>query len=216
MLWTSRAAIAPQRVAMQRSGSLLPLFNGHSLADWTLEHGNWIVNTGEEGANVIEGTDGEIARFLPAKRGEGNRPVFFDFYSLEFVVNPHLAKAVEVRFGYEAVESRDGPRCFLRLEESGHTLGERTSDAGGVSSTASQGPLSETFVSRHLVRIERQPTGWFVTLDGADLVGLPRRQKGEIPEFRFAAEGGTAWFSDVLIEELHPADEDPSRPLGGG
>ncbi len=209
------ANMPPQPVAMQGSGWPSTLFNGKSIADWIPGHGNWIVGAGEEGAHVIAGTDGEIAQTL-FRRSHDDKPVPIRFYRLELAVHPNQATAVEVRFGFRDIPARDGPGYAVRLDPDGVTLGERPSPLDDFVPISEPQALGRDFASRHSIVIERQPTGWFVTVDEKPLPGLPRRPEGELPEFRLAAEAGPAWFSDLSVDELMPvADEAGTSPEGG-
>ncbi len=206
------AATPPQPVAMRRSGWPTALFNGKSISEWIPGHGNWIVDAGEEGAHVIAGTDGEIAQTLFHRSADG-KPVPIRFYRLELIVHPHQATAVEVRFGFRDIPTRDGPGYAVRFAPNGVRLGERPSPGDGFVPLSEPQSLSRNFQSRHSIVIERQPTGWFVTVDGEPLPGLPRRPEGELPEFRLAAESGPAWFSDLFVDELMPvANETGTAP----
>lgn len=206
-IWT--ALPAPERpvrpVGMVAAGADIPLFYGTNLRDWINDHGNWILSHDEEQANVIAGSSGEAVRKLPAKRGPDGRPIPMDYYRLTLVINPHQAIAVEVRFGFEPDAASDRTHYVLRFDEKGVLLGERGGVRGDLRPVSDPLPLGE-FAARHSVQIDCQPTGWFVTVDQRELPGVPRRPRGELPEFRLAVENGPAWFSDVFVEELRPVE----------
>ncbi|MBX3437155.1 MAG: serine/threonine protein kinase [Planctomycetaceae bacterium] len=207
-LWwvSSHREIAPQPIPMRGSGSDFHLFFGTSTAGWRNNHGNWVAARDEEQANVLAGTNGEAIRPLPLKPQPDGTGAPFQFYRLTLEIDPHQADAVEVRFGAAAESAGSGPQYVLRLEESGMTLGERNGEGEELRVLAPPQPLKRGYHKRHTVRMECQPTGWFVTIDGQALPGLPRRPLPELHEFRLAVEQGPAWFSDIFIEELEPVD----------
>lgn len=200
------------RVPMESTGWSTPLFYGTSTAGWQNLSGNWVVARDEEGANVLAGTGGVIARPLVLREDEAGRKIAPPFYKLDISAQPHAATAFEVHVGIQSVEDRNGERSVIRIEEAGVSTGKRASDTGPFQAADDLQPLPREWPSRHQIRIERLPTGWFVTVDGHALAPVPFRADGELPEIRLAVERGPAWFSDVLLEELTPASSDTSLP----
>lgn len=196
-----------RRIPMQGTGSDIHLFYGTNTKDWTNNHGNWVVAKDDEQANVLAGSDGEALRQLPANRGADGRGIPLAFYRLTLVVDPHDATAVEVRFGLgrNPPPDRPPPHYVLRFDSGGVSLGERADSRSEFRPLVEPMPLPE-LAGRHSVQIECQPAGWFVSVNQRELPGLPRRPQGERPEFRLAVESGPAWFSDVFVEELKPAE----------
>jgi hypothetical protein len=176
------------------------LFNGTSTLGWDTISGQWSVPSGE---SVIAGQEGSISRTL-FKQVDG-RPVALDWYRLVLLVQPRSADAVELHFGLAAVAGRNGPRYVARLSSLSVTVGEQASDTSELSSLADYPlPITDTTA----VTLERQPTGWFITINDQPLQPLPLRDE-ELPEFRLAVAGGPAWFSDVELVELAPAGGQP-------
>lgn len=208
---------SPERTAMRDTGWITPLFLGTSLTGWTNRSGNWITGQDNEGGFVIVGTGGVIERRL-LKEGTDGQPVPMEFYRIDLSVQQNEASAVEVHFGLMHVDGFDGPRYAMRIDSEGVVLGMRSSDLGTFVPRISPMPLPEGSDKPHAIRVERQPSAWFVTIDGQDLPGLPsltaelaESQLGDsfqelrpepLPEFRLKVEGGPAWFSDISIEEL--------------
>jgi serine/threonine protein kinase len=189
--------VVPQRVEMAEIGPGRYLFNGTTILDWTTVSGQWAVPPGE---SVIAGRDGLLSRTL-FKEVDG-RPVAPAYYRLVLLVHPQDAGAAEVHFGLTAVSGRNGPRYVVRLTSDDVALGERSSDAAVLSNSTTY-PIAVADAA--VVTLERQPTGWFISVNDQSLQPVPLRIE-ELPEFRLAAEGGTAWFSDVEIVELSPAN----------
>lgn len=171
---------------------------------------------------MIAGTGGVIERRL-TKRGDQGKPVPMEFYRFDLSVQPYEASAVEVHFDLMHVPGFDGPRSVVRIEPDGVVLGLRTSDKGPFVPHGSPFPLPREYDFRHAIQVERQPSAWFVTIDGQQLPGLPNLTPatpgidinenvkgslpGALPEFRLKVEDGPAWFSDIFIEELQPPTE---------
>jgi hypothetical protein len=194
------SAVSPQRVEMIELGPARYLFNGTSMLGWTTISGQWAVPKGE---SVIAGQDGLLSRTL-FKEVNGQL-VSPDWYRLVLLVRPRDAAAAELHFGLAPVAGRNGPRYVLRLAPAGVMPGESQSDSAEFSALVER-PLPITDVA--VVILERLPTGWFIAVNDQPLEPLPLRGD-ELPEFRLAVDGGTAWFSDIEIVELVPATQQP-------
>jgi serine/threonine protein kinase len=190
------AAQAPQRVEMVEIGPSRYLFNGTSMQDWTTITGQWSVPIGE---SVISGQDGLLSRTL--FKAVNGQPVAPRWYRLVLLIQPQEAASAELHFGLAPVAGRNGPRYVLRLGRRGALLGERNSDSAEFVALT-ETPLPITDVAA--ITLERLPTGWFITVNERPLRPLPLRGD-ELPEFRLATDGGTAWFSDIEIVELEAA-----------
>ncbi|MCA9111018.1 MAG: hypothetical protein KDA52_13790, partial [Planctomycetaceae bacterium] len=168
---------------------------------------------------VLEGSNGIVGRPL-FKPGDEGKSVPVPYYRLETTVEPHQASSVEFHFGLLPVNGFDGPRYLVRIDPVEITLGMRPSDQEAFVQHGEGFPLTREYDSRHVIKIERQPGAWIVTVDGQvlrvlpsmseDLVGADQDKPVQsfppdpLPEFRLKVEGGPAWFSDIFIEELSP------------
>ena len=63
-------------------------------------------------------------------------------------------------------------------------------------------------VGLHAIQLERQSQGWWVFVDERFLGSAAFDQAAPAAEFGLVAEGGPAWFSDIMVEELVPASVD--------
>lgn len=185
----------PQRVDMVETGPARYLFNGTSMLGWNILSGEWTVPPGE---SVIVGREGRSSRTLfKDVGGEFAAP---DWYRLVLLVQPQDGAAAEVHFGLAAVEGRNGPRYVLQFTSQAASVDQRDNDAAEPSE-----PLQIVRVGGlAAVTLERLPTGWFITVNDQPLEPLPLRER-ELPEFRLAATGGAARFSDIELSELAPA-----------
>jgi serine/threonine protein kinase len=188
---------APQRVAMVEAGWRQLLFDGESMRDWRTVSGRWGVPVGEP---VIEGQDGAIARTL-FKR-EAGEVLPLRYYRLVAFVELRDAQSAELHFGFAPVEGRNGLRYVVRIFGTQVELGERGGDDAPFHGIEPAHPLSGEAGAQHVFLAERLPTGWFVTVDDVSLKALPLHHEFELPEFRLAAQGSAAWFSDIEVAEL--------------
>ncbi len=173
------------------------LYNGRDLTGWNYEPGVWRAIP-EEG--VIAGASTEIWTTLFESRSN-RRPI--EFYRLECVVQLHEADEAAVMFGVESGHGRDGRCHVLSVTASGVKLLERTLAGDNADDeTVADLPIGMASTSEVLVRLERQPKGWFIYLNDEFQGGIPHREVPDLPEFRFAAVGGEAWFSDVVLTAL--------------
>ena len=54
----------------------------------------------------------------------------------------------------------------------------------------------------HTLRVVRDATHWFASIDDQTLGAIMISEQPELPEFRLLAEAGPMWASDVDVEEL--------------
>jgi eukaryotic-like serine/threonine-protein kinase len=192
------APVVPVRATMLDQGPSLRLFNGLNIAGWQQRSGNWIV---PPRTATLEGTNGLLVRAL-FKQVDG-QPQPIELYRLIVFLDRAQAESAEVQFGFALDEQRNGPRYVLHIAKDGITVGERTTDRADFKplGDSTPSPSGETAAI-----IERQPGGWFVSINERPLAALPRRPNGELPEIRLATKGGPAKFSEITVTELAPAD----------
>jgi len=193
------------RRQMRERGAGMLLFNGLNTSGWQQRGGNWIV---PPGSASLTGTDGQLVRTL--FRAVSGRPESVEFYRLILFVDRRQSAAVEVQFGFAAGMDRNGPRYALRWTEQGFTVGERLTEYAGFQSAAT--PASPPGSDEIAVIIERQPGGWFVSVNERLIDARPLHPEGELPEFRLLVEGGTASFSEIELTELVPATPEHPAP----
>ena len=198
--WFSRPDKPPEPVAMQEVGNSQFLFDGSTISGWIIRSGSWSVPAGDV---VLEGSSGLLARTI-FKNVDGE-PVAPSYYRLVVFTQLHEAEAAEVHFALEPAAGRNGSRYILRLSRHGVLLGERSSDTGGLKPLAELVPIEIDPAVQQAVLIERFPTGWFIKVNNITVGALPHRAE-ELPEFRLASEDGAAYFSDVELVELVPAE----------
>ena len=192
------APVVPVRAAMQDLGPSLRLFNGLNIAGWQQRSGNWII---PPRTATLDGTDGLLVR--PLFKEVDGEPKPIELYRLIVFLDRAAAESAEVQFGFALDRQRNGPRYVLRLAEDGIAVGERASDRGDFIPLGNSTP-SPTVETAAI--IERQPGGWFVSINERPLAALPRRLNGELPEIRLATKGGPATFSEITVTELGPAN----------
>jgi len=193
------APTPPQRTAMQDLGPSLRLFNGLNIAGWQQRSGNWIV---PPRTATLEGTDGLLVRAL-FKQVDG-QPKPIELYRLIIFLDRAAAESAEVQFGFALDEQRNGPRYVLHIAADGIAVGERATDRADFTALGNSMPSPQHGETAAI--IERQPGGWFISINERPLAALPRRPNGELPEIRLATQGGPAKFSEITVTELAPAD----------
>ena len=183
------------KIRMKDLGPSLRLFNGINTAGWQQRSGNWIV---PPQSATLEGTNGLLVKPL-FKKGDG-QPQPIDLYRLIVFIDRAEAESAEVQFGFSPHEQRNGPRYVLHFTEAGISVGERASDRDDFRPLGNTPPAQ--FNGEAAAIIERQPGGWFLSINERPLIALPRRPDGELPEIRLATKGGPARFSEITLTEL--------------
>ncbi|NQV28606.1 MAG: serine/threonine protein kinase [Rhodopirellula sp.] len=187
------------KIRMKDQGPSLRLFNGSNIAGWQQRSGNWIV---PPRTATLEGTDGLLVKPLFQKVDGQPKPI--ELFRLIVFIDRADAESAEIQFGLALDDQRNGPRYVLRLTSDGFSVGERASDRADFKPFG--GNPAATFNGETAVIIERQPGGWFLSINEHPLAALPRRPAGELPEIRLATQGGPARFSEITLTELAPAD----------
>lgn len=181
---------------MVPSGWSEPLFNGQTLGALP-SSGSWIVDKDDEGAIVIAGTNGMIRR--PLLRN--NLPL--ENYKLLLFVRLHKASAVQLHFGIEQDQKGNGPYSVLGITPEQVILTEHRSPS---SESSTPHTIQNAANQYHVIELEYQHGHWWVFFDDQLVGTVNTQQKPILPEVRLSVEGGPAWFSDLQIEELVPAD----------
>lgn len=185
----------PVPVRMKEAGAELRLFNGINITGWQQHGGNWVV---PPGSATLEGTDGSLVRLLFRKVDQQAAPV--EYFRLIVFLDRGDAEAAEIQFGFAPDAGRNGPRYVLQLTRDGFRVGERESNQADFESSESE--AAGSMGGETAAIIERQPGGWFVSINERPLAVLPRRSTGELPEIRLTAHGGPARFSEITLTEL--------------
>lgn len=204
-LWNT----APAQPRMVPGGWSEPLFSGRSLRNWQTRSGTWVLTDDDDGAKVLAGTNGVIARRL--LRGDEQPPRPLKNFEVSLAVRLHQATAVEIHFGLSARQGDNPPRPGIRLEHgtAGFVFrsGDRDNSAPFHSSVSLPTINNE---QPRVVRFRRDVTHWFVIVDGQNVGSLEQFGPEELAEFRLFVEDGPAWFSDIEVEELvEPAVRGP-------
>jgi hypothetical protein len=168
----------------------------------------------DEGAFVLAGTDGVISRRLLRTDGERTRPL--EHYRLTLFVRLHEAAAAELHYGWHADQIT---RLVVRVTAESVALGRRTGDRGLLELHSDPQPIASGKDRARVLSVERQRDSWWIFFD-EQLVGTVAADPAEqLPEFRLLVEGGTAWFSDLHVDELGPGEaaisKSDRRPAGG-
>lgn len=180
-----------------------PLFNGQTLGVMP-SSGSWTVDKDDEGAAVISGTNGMIRRPLLRSDINPSRPL--ENYELLFFIQLHQATAVELHFGIEAGQNRNGPRSILRVTPEQVILTGRPNDRGPLSERSTSSKINQVNNQYHVVELEYQHGHWWVFFDEQLVGSVSSQGKSILPEIRLSVEGGPAWFADLQVEELVPAN----------
>lgn len=199
----SSQSTAPAR-DMVPSGWGEPLFNGQTLGAMP-SSGSWTVDNDDEGAVVIAGNNGMIRR--PLLRTDLNQPRPLENYKLLLFVRLHQATAIELHFGIETDPNRNGPRSVLRLTPEHVVLTQRPNDRGLLSELSAPVNIDNPMNQYHVVELEFQHGNWWVFFDERLIGTVNSQRKSILPEIRLSVEGGPAWFADLQIEELVPAND---------
>lgn len=180
-------------------GQPIALFNGENLRNWQFRSGTWRPGQDDEGGIVLLGASGVISRKLPTAAGSSGPP---EYYQIEFGFSFQTATAVELQFD---LANELGKRAVLRLTSEGIMLGHSNGDlAPLISDNSNRQPraFSREANERHSVKLQRQPGGWIVSVDGKDVGTLPHLGSSPESEFRVRVDGGPAWLENFVFEEL--------------
>jgi serine/threonine protein kinase len=186
---------------LEMTGRGEPLFDGMTLGrGWLPSAGLWKVVRDDDDAGVISGTDGRIERALRLHDwASEDGPLF----RVTLFVHPKEAESVDVQFSLtgagDSGKSRERP--MLRFTKGTAMLGREAGDEARFQGRTVPQRLAKTATGAHVVRVERHESRWWVWVDDM-LLGGARATADELPAFALRVNGGTAWFSDVHIEEL--------------
>ncbi|MCC7420919.1 MAG: serine/threonine protein kinase [Planctomycetaceae bacterium] len=186
---------------LEMTGRGEPLFDGMTLArGWRITAGLWKVVRDDDDAGVISGADGRIERTLRLHDWAGEHAPMF---RVTLFVHPKDAESVDVQFSLTGANDADKrpQRPVLRFTKGTAVLGSEAGEGAPFQSRTVPLRLIKTSTGAHVVRIERHESRWWVWVDDT-LLGGARASAGELPTFALRVNGGTAWFSDVHLEEL--------------
>ena len=191
----SKTSLAP-------TGWSASLFNGKSLLGWTIEDGQWIVVQDDEGSPVIAGTSGEMKR--PLLKAVAGKPVPIEYYRVLVTFQLREASAVELQFNLRQPDNQNpaDSRHALRLTLDRVAVGTRQEGSLPFKPLAPAKPFEIGSDRLHELKLERQTTEWRVFVDDVLAGTVPLAKEPRRPEFRLLAEGGPAWFGDMVVEEL--------------
>jgi serine/threonine protein kinase len=198
--WIGRESRTPRRVLVP-TGPANHLFDGQNLEPWLQgQTGIWTTTKNGESASVLQGINGMVRRRLNSEDGSDSK-----YYILTLLVDVHQADSVEVRFGIQASATVQPSYFLVRLLADQAVLGQQR---GSVFRSLSDPIAWESGSPRaHVVQIERQPTDWWVTVDGKQLGIVEAASTDELSEFRLVVNEGPAWFSDIFVQLLHAAEQ---------
>lgn len=194
----------PQRLLIP-FGQTRQLFTGESLAGWRNLGGVWRDTTDDEGAPVIEGRSGTLARAIPG--WNSNEPQ--SGFRLTFVFDFADAEAIELHFDFRQERTSDA-RAVLRLTADGAQMGERATDRANFRPHGPLVPWPRGNTGLHDVVLEKNGSYW-LELDGTTVGAMPAKAKPPQAEFRLVVEKGTARFADFTVEPLVAAAADSRR-----
>ncbi|MEX1230905.1 MAG: serine/threonine-protein kinase [Planctomycetaceae bacterium] len=212
-LWGQRESERPQPQRTLTRGEWVDhLFDGRTLSGWSTVSGGWSIKNHEDLGAVLSGERGTIRRQL-IRRGNVGASSFggLENYILTLLVTLHQAERVMLEFGLKEDSNNVHPRLVLRIGRQGLQLGRQGDDAKSFVPLSGEVAYNLDPLSPVEIQIERQQRDWWVILNGKILGILPIEPDDELPEFRLTVEGGPAFFSDFIIQELqssaNPADE---------
>ena len=188
-----------QGESLTASGWAAELFDGKSLRGLIPQSGSWTVSHDDEGGTVIAGTDGEILHSLLFKRTNGKTAPLSN-YRLLVTVRLHAATAVELHFDVKP----SGQRHVLQLTQNQIAIGLRAAARIPFEPLAPAQSRQIGADQLHELKLERQASEWRVFVDDVLAGTIPLAPQRELPEFRLVAEGGPAWFADMVVDELTP------------
>lgn len=176
-------------------------FDGRSLKDWKTIRGFWLPGQNDgEGGLVLAGR-GVTAHRL--SRDDGQPLTGFRLLALGQL---HQADVLEIQFPAHSPPEQAG---ICQLTPTEIRWGLRRAATGTLDEVLAERPLTSSASSFHEFRFEWQGGEWLVYFDG-ELLAAQHIATWTAPEFRLAAESSqssedaTAWFSDVILEELGP------------
>ena len=186
------------KASLANTGWASALFDGKSLKGWVTQHGSWVIGPDDEGSTIVAGTDGEILH--PLLRAVGGKLTPIPNYRLLVTVRLHEASAIEMQFNIDSTDRRHA----LRLTLDRVAVGQHTNGRSPFKPFAPAKPFEIGADRLHELKLERQASEWRVFVDDALAGTIPLAPQSELPEFRLVAEGGPAWFGDMVVEELVP------------
>ena len=178
------------------------LFNGQSVPIG-MQAGSWRVTKDRDGGLVLAGTDGWLDLTLPAQSSYGPPR----YYVLRLGVNPLDASEAELQFGATASRAALGSRYVVKLAGEVAQVG-RCADMDGpfealegvepvhLHRGADDSPVYQT------IQVQRQPSGWFVEVNGATMASALDLSLQDAPDVRLMVRNGTGHFADLEVSDL--------------
>lgn len=163
--------------------------------------GAWRPGTDSERAPVLAGAYGWI-RFDESPRNEAPLPTFYQF---QVGINPLGQAAADVCFATQS----SGECSIVRIRDGVATFGRGQCESSDFRIVKDLSPIN--LLSRtdgpgyHLVTVDHQTDGWFVTVDGHPLATLPTTAEDR-PEMVLRAINGTVHFEGVRYAETQIDD----------
>lgn len=197
MFWAASSPVeknAPKPV-FEIGDYFADLFNGRDLTDWRVMSGVWRVGKNDDGARILVGENGIIARELLVENRPNAAPL--RTYRLTFLSNLTSAKAVELKFGIERSDSESPDSYVVRIQPNNAALLFRDATTETVITEA---PLSEN--NKHFISLEQGAGHWWIAIDKKEFAFAPQRRTQQFPEFRLEAIEGEVEISDVTVIEL--------------
>ncbi len=190
------------------SGWAQECFDGKSLAGWRTVRGAWTPGQRDgEGGLVLAGR-GALGH--PLAKPVNGQLTPLEGFRLAAVGQLHQAQTVELQFTDELPSHpSNSPLLVCQLTSTAVRWGSRQRQSGPLDSVFAEQAVSVFPETLHELRVEYQGGEWLAYLDG-ELVGSHLANGPQPLEFRLAADiagdddTATAWFSDVILEELGP------------
>lgn len=183
-------------------------FDGQSLSGWRTVRGSWTPGQQDaEGALILAGR-GAIGH--PVAKPVNGQLQPLKGFRLATVGHLHSAQSLEIHFTDDLPARAGSSRQLVyQLTTDAVRWGSRQRQSGPLETIFGEHQITVAPESRHELRIEYQGGEWLAYFDG-ELFGTHRGDGPDPLEFRLAAEvptgddTATAWFGDVILEELGP------------
>lgn len=186
----------PSPLPMRRAsttGPRLALFNGQTLAGWTIDSGSWSPGVDAEGGVVLQGTNGSISRDLTSIRIES----FPEAFAVEVTIG--LSSAGIATVALMGVNANGGLSALV-VELSDEQIHVSFKQSRGVNDVQTVPLIAEA--NARSLRIEWQVDAWWIILDGQTQVPFFEQPFQSLEQLTLIAPRNNAQFSDISIAPL--------------
>ena len=178
------------------------LFDGENVPLDAEQNGSWDVPPLSTGGSFLVGSNGASLKFTIEPPMD--KPL--NYFDVRMRITPVESASAEVHFGLADSEARFGLRIAGKMAKVGRPDRNRLAPIPNGRSIELREPNRNVSMGR-VVRIIRQPDGWFVYVNGTPVAALPAESRSGDPVITIIAGDGNVKYSDMDVRRLRVVEE---------